>query len=131
MGAECTARPCAPRRTRSRIRRTWWRKDWFEPGKVQQVVESTQKEFQQSQTQLLDIKRSYETALGTVWQGFWLGMAGYPKIDLSKIKMITTDGHLRRPATDSLADRFRFLNDACIYLRTLHNRARLCAVTIA
>jgi hypothetical protein len=45
--------------------------------------------------------------------------------------LITTDGRLLRPATDSLADRFRFLNDACSYLRSLHSHARLCAVATA
>jgi hypothetical protein len=60
--------------------------------KVQQVVESTQKEFQHSQTQMLDIKRSYQTALGSVWQGMWLRFAGYPKTDLSKYKMISSEG---------------------------------------
>lgn len=60
--------------------------------KVQQVVESTQKEFQQSQTQMLDIKRSYQTALGSVWQGMWLGIAGYPKKDLSKYQIISSEG---------------------------------------
>jgi hypothetical protein len=60
--------------------------------KVQQVVESTQKEFQTSQTQMLDIKRSYKTELGSFWKGMWLGFAGYPKTDLSKYKMISSDG---------------------------------------
>jgi len=60
--------------------------------KVQQVVESTQKEFQVSQTQFLDVKRSYETALGSPWQGFWLGIAGYPKIDLSKYVIVSSEG---------------------------------------
>lgn len=60
--------------------------------KVQQVVESTQKEFQASQTAMLDIKRSYETALGSFWQGMWLNLAGYPKVDLDKYRMITSDG---------------------------------------
>jgi len=60
--------------------------------KVQQVVESTQDEFKVSQTQMLDIKRSYETELGTVWKGMWLGFAGYPKIDLSKYTIISSEG---------------------------------------
>jgi hypothetical protein len=60
--------------------------------KVQQVVESTQTEFKVSQTGMLDIKRSYETALGSPWQGFWLGVAGYPKIDLSKFVIISSEG---------------------------------------
>lgn len=60
--------------------------------KVQQVVEGTQKEFQQSQTGFLDIKRSYETELGSVWKGMWLGFAGYPKIDLAQYKIISSQG---------------------------------------
>ena len=60
--------------------------------KVQQIVESTQKEFQASQTQMLDIKRSYETELGSVWKGMWLDFAGYPKIDLSKYVIISSEG---------------------------------------
>ncbi|MEV4536293.1 hypothetical protein AB0J82_21125 [Asanoa sp. NPDC049518] len=45
--------------------------------------------------------------------------------------LITTDGRLLQPVSPSTADRLRFLNDACIYLRSLHSRARLCAVAIA
>ncbi|MEV0717768.1 hypothetical protein [Asanoa sp. NPDC050611] len=45
--------------------------------------------------------------------------------------LITTDGRLLKPASDSVADRFRFLNEACIYLRSLRSTARLCAVAIA
>ena len=60
--------------------------------KVQQVVESTQKEFQLSQTQMLDIKRSYQTELGSVWKGMWLGFAGYPKLDLSKFAIVSSEG---------------------------------------
>ena len=59
--------------------------------KVQQVVEGTQKEFQVSQTAMLDIKRSYETALGSFWQGMWLSFAGYPKLDLSKFVIVSSD----------------------------------------
>lgn len=60
--------------------------------KVQQIVESTQKEFQVSQTQMLDIKRSYETELGSPWKGIWLSFAGYPKIDLDKYVIISSEG---------------------------------------
>ncbi|MBV1854582.1 hypothetical protein [Catellatospora tritici] len=45
--------------------------------------------------------------------------------------LITTDGRLLKPTSDSIADRFRFLNEACTYLRSLKPSARLCAVTIA
>ena len=60
--------------------------------KVQQVVVATQKEFQTSQTEFLDAKRNYETKLGTVWGGMWLGFAGYPKLDLSKFVIISSEG---------------------------------------
>lgn len=59
--------------------------------KVQLVVESTQKEFQIAQTGMLDIKRSYETALGSFWTGLWLSVAGYPKIDLNKYTIVSSD----------------------------------------
>lgn len=45
--------------------------------------------------------------------------------------LITTDGHVMQPETGSLADRLRFLNNACMYVRRLNSHARLCAITIA
>jgi hypothetical protein len=45
--------------------------------------------------------------------------------------LITTDGRLLKPASDSMADKFRFLNEGCSYLRSLRSSARLCAITIA
>jgi hypothetical protein len=45
--------------------------------------------------------------------------------------LITTDGRLLTPAGPSMADRFRFLNQACAYLHGLSSSARLCAVAIA
>lgn len=59
--------------------------------RIQQAIEAGRDEFKHSQTQLVDIKRSYQTELGTVWSGFWLARAGYPKVDLEKYKIITTD----------------------------------------
>ncbi|MBO4210922.1 hypothetical protein GSF22_33770, partial [Micromonospora echinofusca] len=44
--------------------------------------------------------------------------------------LITTDGRLLIATSDSVADRFRFLNEACSYLRSLRPTARLCAVAI-
>ncbi|MFI7077167.1 hypothetical protein ACIBO1_07730 [Micromonospora sp. NPDC049903] len=45
--------------------------------------------------------------------------------------LITTEGRLLTPASDSVADRFRFLNQACAYIRSLRADARLCAITIS
>lgn len=71
----------------------------------------------------------YELSLYQTNEATYAGL--HWRIALIGDALITTDGRLMRPATDTLADRFRFLNDACAYLRTLNNRARLCAVTIA
>ncbi len=59
---------------------------------IQQVMESGRNEFQQAQSKLIDQRRVYQTALGNVWAGFWLNMAGYPKVDLATTYIpITTD----------------------------------------
>ena len=60
-------------------------------AKVANAIEAGRDEFKNAQTQMLDIKRSYQTELGSVWHGFWLGMVGYPKIDLDQYKIVTTD----------------------------------------
>jgi hypothetical protein len=59
---------------------------------IQQVMESGRNDFQASQNAVIDIKRSYETQLGKVWSGFWLGVAGYPKVDLTKYKVVILQG---------------------------------------
>jgi hypothetical protein len=35
--------------------------------------------------------RTYKTQLGNVYSGFWLSMAGYPRTDLHKFDIVTTD----------------------------------------
>lgn len=59
--------------------------------KVQQIIEAGRNEFQNNQTALVDAKRVYENQLGYFWSGLWLDLAGYPKIDLSKYKIITSE----------------------------------------
>jgi hypothetical protein len=56
--------------------------------KVQQMIEAGRNEFANEQRRMIDVKRAYETELGTVWTGFWMGLAGYPKLDLSKYKPV-------------------------------------------
>ena len=58
--------------------------------KIQQVIEAGRNKFQNAQTQLIDQKRAYATNLGYVWKGFWMKLAGYPKINLDDYKAITT-----------------------------------------
>ena len=57
-------------------------------GKIQQVIEAGRNEFQNAQTRLIDVKRVYVTALGTVPRSWFLGMAGFPKVDLAKYKPV-------------------------------------------
>lgn len=58
---------------------------------IQQVMESGRNEFKTSQKQLIDVTRNYEASLNYVWSGFWLNLAGYPKINLNDYRIIVTD----------------------------------------
>lgn len=55
---------------------------------IQEVMESGRDDFMNSQRKLIDVKRSYKEALGSFWGGMWLHKAGYPKMNLDKIKVI-------------------------------------------
>ncbi len=59
--------------------------------KLMQMIEAGRNEFQNSQTRMVEVRRAYETALGGPWSGFWLRIAGFPKIDLEKYKIVSTD----------------------------------------
>lgn len=59
--------------------------------KIQQVIEAGRNEFQTSQTRLLDIKQSYETALGSFPQGAFMRFLGYPKVALDTYNIVTTE----------------------------------------
>ena len=50
--------------------------------KVQAMIEAGRNEFQNAQTRFLDIKATYVANLGYVWKGMWLGIAGYPKLNV-------------------------------------------------
>jgi len=56
--------------------------------KIQQIVEAGRKDFEIGQTRLIDQKRVYETALGSLWTGMWMRIAGYPKIDLDEYAIV-------------------------------------------
>lgn len=56
---------------------------------IQQVMESGRNDFQTSQKVLIDVKMNYQAALDYFWSGLWLGIAGYPKLDLSKYNIVT------------------------------------------
>lgn len=56
---------------------------------LQRIIEAGRDEFTVSQTTLIDQKRGYETQLGSFWRGTWLDVAGYPKVDLARYKIVT------------------------------------------
>ncbi len=58
---------------------------------IQQSMEAGRNQFQNSQTRLIDLKRGYETRLGSFYSGFWLSVAGYPKIDLASFNIVVND----------------------------------------
>ncbi len=58
---------------------------------IQQIIEAGRNKFENAQTKFIDTKRVYETNLGYFWKGFWLGVAGYPRIDLAKFVVISSE----------------------------------------
>lgn len=54
---------------------------------IQRVVQATRKELQATNSAFLTQRGLYEQSLGTVVQGFWLKQAGYPKVDLSAMRI--------------------------------------------
>ena len=59
--------------------------------KLQTIIESGRTEFQTAQTVLLDTKRAYETALGSIPKGTFISIVGYPKLNLAEYGIVTTD----------------------------------------
>jgi hypothetical protein len=57
---------------------------------LQRMIEAGRNDFTAAQTKLTDQKRVYETALGSFWQGTWMNVAGYPKINLDEFKIVST-----------------------------------------
>ncbi len=60
-------------------------------NKIANVIDAGRTEFANSQTLILDTRRSYKTELGSFWNGFMLRLAGYPKVDLSKYDPVIND----------------------------------------
>lgn len=60
--------------------------------KLQQIIEAGRDEFKGAQTRLLDIKRAYETQLGSVPTGALMKFMGFPKVPLETYNIVTTQG---------------------------------------
>jgi hypothetical protein len=56
---------------------------------IQQVMESGRNDFATSQKMLVDVRMNYEAQLKYVWSGFWMRLAGFPKVELEKYKIVT------------------------------------------
>lgn len=66
---------------------------------ISRVVQSGRQDFANAQDRVIDVKRSYETNLGGLWSGFWLNLAGYPKINLDNYNIILDASTTERFAT--------------------------------
>lgn len=60
-------------------------------SKIQSVIESGRDEFKLAQDRKNEYCTDYEILRGNVWSGFWLGVAGYPKKDITDICTLVTD----------------------------------------
>lgn len=58
---------------------------------LQRIIESGRNDFENNQKMLLDKKRQYENDLGTFPEGWVAGKLGFPKKDLEKYDIVTSD----------------------------------------
>lgn len=56
--------------------------------KLQQIIVAGRDEFNTAQTTLIDRKQIYQNNLDYVWSGFWMKLAGYPKIKLDDYNVV-------------------------------------------
>ncbi len=100
-----------------------------DPAKVS--LSEARRRFEQQPRVLAMLAHYFDPYEMSVYQAGEATYAGlYWRVALIGDVLITTEGRLLKPASDSVADRFRFLNEACAYLRSLRSSARLCAVSL-
>lgn len=59
--------------------------------KIQQIISSGRKTFEMNQKILIDKKREYDTYISRFPTSLIAGILGFPKIDMDKFKIITSD----------------------------------------
>ncbi len=58
---------------------------------LQQIIEAGRNDFQNTQTARLDVCRQYIAEQGKIPRGWFMRMAGYPKIDSKKCEVVSDD----------------------------------------
>ncbi len=58
---------------------------------IQEVIEAGRNSFEANQKTLLDKKQIYQTLLGQIPDGFFAKLMGFPKIDLEKYNIVTSE----------------------------------------
>jgi len=58
---------------------------------IMNIIRGGRNKYTNAQTRFIETKQSYLTNLGYLWTGMWLSIAGYPKIDLDKYVIISTE----------------------------------------
>lgn len=58
---------------------------------LQRLIEAGRNEFQAGQTRLIDQKRNYEIGLGVFPRNVFLGILGFPKVNLADFDIVTND----------------------------------------
>lgn len=71
---------------------------------IQAAMQGGRKEFQLSQDRKLEACATYKSNLEYVWSGFWMNLAGYPKIGLNKMCQVISDVQTNRAFDTGLAE---------------------------
>lgn len=58
--------------------------------KIQQMVESFRNKFQNSQSKFIDVREDYIAKQNYLWAGFWIRVAGYPKLNMDDYQIISS-----------------------------------------
>jgi hypothetical protein len=83
----------------------------LDPGmytQIQRVMESGRNDFDTAQKKLIDVRNTYQAQLDYVWSGFWLKLAGFPKVNMADYKTLVLD---------DVASKFKSGQDSVIQLR--------------
>ena len=59
--------------------------------KIQSVIDAGRRNFEREQTRMIDIERAYTAKLRSQPSGFFMGILGFPKIDLDDFEPVTTN----------------------------------------